>query len=551
MKKLNKEDLPKLKEFSNKAQYNEYNSNVVTMVMWDHVYEIFYELHENFALILVNYHHRFGWLMPLCDEKYLTEAFIEMNRYSCEHNIPYEIHGMNQKLKDYCESHGLSFVYHNDIDAQDYIYDIETQRSLSGKKMQKRRNHFNAFMKEYKDRFVYRPLRKEDQNMIFAFLEKWKNNHADPEAIEREMKGIKKLFEWYDECEIKGGCIYIDDELKAFSMYSELSENMIQMHVEKADHTIRGLYVAILKYTLMNCDPKYIYLNREDDLGLESLRKAKTDMHPIYKIKKYLAYQGEVNIVQANDDHYAQIKKLWSESFPDEDEASTEFYFSHLYRPENTWLVVHEFKVLCMLQIREMQIFKDGKIQNTAFIVGVATDPYYQGCGYMKMLMNHILNESKFSFLLIQAYNWELYKPFGFKETYTHFFSHFVRQGEFNGQLCYDSAHLLKLYEGFTKNKDGWRIRDSAYYDDYLIPYKKMDSEIYANDKAYIIVNKEHSYVSECIYTDKQALISLLNRFEEIDVCADIAFGTYEIRNSMMVKGDFKKNDHLFISENL
>ena len=137
MKKLNKEDLPKLKEFSKKAQYNEYNSNVVTMVMWDHVYEIFYELHENFALILVNYHHRFGWLMPLCDEKYLTEAFIEMNRYSCEHHIPYEIHGMNQKLKDYCESHGLSFVYHNDIDAQDYIYDIEMQRSLSGKKCRK------------------------------------------------------------------------------------------------------------------------------------------------------------------------------------------------------------------------------------------------------------------------------------------------------------------------------------------------------------------------------------------------------------------------------
>ena len=46
MKKLNKEDLPKLKEFSKKAQYNEYNSNVVTMVMWDHVYEIFYELHH-------------------------------------------------------------------------------------------------------------------------------------------------------------------------------------------------------------------------------------------------------------------------------------------------------------------------------------------------------------------------------------------------------------------------------------------------------------------------------------------------------------------------
>ena len=201
--------------------------------------------------------------------------------------------------------------------------------------------------------------------------------------------------------------------------------------------------------------------------------------------------------------------------------------------------------------MREMTIFKDGHIQNTALIVGVATDPYYQGCGYMRMLMNHVLDESTFPFLLIQAYNWELYKPFGFEEAYLHFFSHFVRQGEANGELCYDSIHLLKLYEQFTKNKDGWRIRNIDYYENYLIPYKSMDSEIYANDQAYIIVNKEHSLVSECIYTDKEALISLLNRFEEIDVCADIAFGAYELRNSMMVRGSFERNEKLFISENL
>lgn len=551
MKKLDKEALPKLKEFSHLAQYNEYNSNVVTMVMWDHQYEVFYELHEYFALILVNYHHRYGWLMPLCEEKYLKEAFSEMENYSKKHHLAYEIHGMNQKLKTFCEQNDIHFVYHNDINAQDYVYDIEMQRSLSGKKMQKRRNHFNAFIKEYKDRFVYQPLRKEDREIVFEFLEIWKNNHADPKAIENEMIGIARLFDWFDELQLKGGCIYIDGKLTAFSIYSELSDTMIQMHVEKADHAIRGLYVAILKYTLMDCDEKYLYLNREDDLGLESLRKAKSDLHPIFKIKKYVAYQGETKIIKASDEYYDQIKKLWLDSFPDEDEASTDFYFTNLYKPENTSLLVHESKVICMLQIREMELFKDGKIQKSALIVGVATNPYYQGCGYMRQLMDHVLEQSQYPFICIQAYNWELYQSFGFSTAYTHIYSHFVRLGEAEGKLCKDSLHLLNLYQQYTQNKDGYRIRDLSYYENYLLPYKQMDSEIWANEKAYLIVNQEHTLVSECIYTDKQALISLLNHFEEINVCSDIDFGNGIIRNSMMVKGDFERNASLFISENL
>ena len=97
MKKLNKEDLPKLKEFSKKAQYNEYNSNVVTMVMWDHVYEIFYELHENFALILVNYHHRFDFYQYYPSlAKHLFEKYqLPMRLEKDYHEYPYE-YAINQ-----------------------------------------------------------------------------------------------------------------------------------------------------------------------------------------------------------------------------------------------------------------------------------------------------------------------------------------------------------------------------------------------------------------------------------------------------------------------
>lgn len=549
MKKLSKDGINEIKKFSKLANYNEYNSNVVTMFMWDHKYEVFYETHEHFVLILVNYHHRFGWLMPLCEEKYLNDAFKAMGDYSKKHHIAYEIHGMNQQLKHYCETNNIHFIYHNDVDAQDYVYDIEMQKTLNGKKMQKRRNHFNAFIKEYEHRFMYTNLTKDKESEIFEFLNKWKNEHIDPASIENEMIGIKRLFDLFDELNLHGGCLYIDGQLKAFSIYSELSQNTIQMHVEKADHKIRGLYVAILKYTLMHCDKKYKYLNREDDLGLASLRKAKSDLHPIYKIKKYIAFQGDTHIQKATCKHTDQIKKLWIESFKDEDEQSSAFFFDYLYHPEDAYLLMHESKVICMLQTRKMKIHKDGIDQDTFFIIGVATNPYYQSCGYMKQLMNYVLSQISSPFVCIQAYDWDLYKPFGFSETYMTYLSDFEKQGNSNGFICDDASFLLNLYQQFTQHKDGYRVRDLAYYQNYLIPYKKLDSEIIANEHAYIIVNKEHTFVSECIYTDKTALIQLLNRFSHIKVMADIPFDHDEIRNSMMVLGHFNRNDSLFINE--
>lgn len=551
MKKLDIEGIAQIQSFAAMANYEEYNSNIVTMFMWDHVYEVFYEVHEHFILILVNYHHRYGWMMPLCDEKYLKEAFNEMDAYSKSHHLAYEIHGMNQRLKDYCEENKIPFVYHNDINAQDYVYDIEMQRSLSGKKMQKRRNHFNAFLKEYENRFEYEDLKKSDEEEIFTFLEDWKSHHSDPVSIENEMIGIRRLFELYDELHIMGGLIRIDGKIKAFCMLSSLSERMIQMHVEKADPTIRGLYVAILKYALMHIDPKYTLLNREDDLGLESLRTAKSNLHPIYKIKKYLAYQGSTHIEKAKQEHLPQIQKLWHESFPDENKTTTAFFFEHLYHPNNTYLLMHDAKILCMMQMRTLTIMKDLQKVECGFIVGVATNPYYQGCGYMKQLMHYVLENSSFPFVCIQAYNWDLYRPFGFSEAYTCLLSHFIKQGESHGERCDDAKHLLHLYESFVKNKDGYCIRDIDYYENYLIPYTKLDSEIWANEHAYIIVNKEHTLVSECIYEDQDSLIDLLNIFEEIDVKADIPLGEHQIINSMMVRGDFNRTSSLFISETL
>ena len=550
MRKLTLENYSKLNYLSKLANYEEYNSNIVTMLMWNHYYEIYYKLFENYALIFVQYPNSKAWLMPLCDKQYLKEAFEAMKQYSIDHHFDFIVHGMTQDIKEYCESNGIPFVYEQDVDAQDYVYDIEMHKTLSGKKMQKRRNHFNAFMKEYEQRYFYRALNKEDKESVLFFLDEWMQSSEYKDSIEIEKTGISYLFDVFEELDLKGGCIFVDGKLKGFNIYSGLSDRMLQMHVEKVDKSIRGLSCALLKFTLQDCGD-YTLMNREDDMGLEHLRKAKKDMNPIYKIKKYTAIYGNTEIVTAKDDDLPKIKKLWLDSFEDEDEHSASFYFDHLYHKENTYLLKSNHTILSMLQIRYMDIMKDHHKMNVGLIFGVATNQKYQGCGYMKMLLNHVLEKYSKDFILIQAYNWDIYQSFGFKEAYTYKQSLFESRGEYNGKECYDSKHLLSIYNDFVMDKDGYRIRDEKYYDEFFIPYYKPYYEIIANEDAYIVVDKEYSYVFECIYRNEDALISLLNRFEKIVVNGNLSFGEYKTCHMLMARGLFNKNDSLFIHESI
>ena len=63
---------------------------------------------------------------------------------------------------------------------------------------------------------------------------------------------------------------------------------MCQENIEKADESIRGLYQAILREFLIHEFPDFQYVNREDDMGLEGLRKAKLSYKPEILLKKVL-----------------------------------------------------------------------------------------------------------------------------------------------------------------------------------------------------------------------------------------------------------------------
>lgn len=504
MQKLTIEDISKLRPFLEKANYNEYNSNVVTMMMWQFSYPTSYEIHEHFALVKWHYGNEQAWMMPLCEFKYRKEAMQYMREYSETHNELFVISSVTEEFKSWCQSeYENEYVYENYEDAQDYVYNLEPQLTLSGKKMQKRRNHYNAFIKEYENQFIYKDLYEIDNNEILSLIDSWNVLHDDSESLTSERKGTEFILENRDTLALLGGGIYINNELKAIIIASRLSKDTLEIHVEKAQKDIRGLYIAILKHFLMAQNKEFKFINREDDMGLETLRTAKMNMHPCHKIKKYGIMIRNTNIRKANNEDLEDIKQLWKDSFPEETLKTTEFFFDHLYHKEDFMVLTQDNEIVSMLQRRKMNIMLNDKAEEISFIVGVATKSYFYHNHFMKELLEDTLDELKKNekLTVLQAYNWDLYKPFGFEVT--HYLQKVRLNKNFDLPLTYtfkksqDAKQLLTIYNTYCKEKNGYRIRDIAYYEQFLLPYIQCE-----NGDAYIVYDQDKQPVGSLILYD-------------------------------------------------
>ena len=97
-----------------------------------------------------------------------------------------------------------------------------------------------------------------------------------------------------EELGLTGGAILLDGKIKAFTVGERLNDDMQLIHIEKADSEINGLFPMInQQYVLHECaDVQYI--NREEDMGVEGMRKAKRSYYPDFMVKKYFAAKGKV-----------------------------------------------------------------------------------------------------------------------------------------------------------------------------------------------------------------------------------------------------------------
>lgn len=180
-------------------------------------------------------------------------------------------------------------------DEDDYIYLREDLVKLSGRKLHQKKNHLNYFLKNYA--FTYEEATPEMVPEIMAYIES-KNEYKMGETpedwkeiLELETEAIRELLKFVGK-DLLTGVIRIDGKIEAVTVGEFAKTNShetVLVHVEKADDRFRGLYQAINNEFCKRLPEDTIYVNREEDMGLENLRQTKTSYKPVKMGEKYLA----------------------------------------------------------------------------------------------------------------------------------------------------------------------------------------------------------------------------------------------------------------------
>ena len=167
-------------------------------------------------------------------------------------------------------------------DFSDYIYSSENLINLSGKKFHKKKNLINKFMREYENRFEYRDITSNDRNVILEFNKLWCENNAskDEEDMAAETRAIELAMDNFDALCLKGGMILVDNKIIAYTLGSEINKETFGIQIEKALSEYSGSYQMINNLFAKNNLHGYKYINREEDLGIEGLRRAKMSYNP-------------------------------------------------------------------------------------------------------------------------------------------------------------------------------------------------------------------------------------------------------------------------------
>ena len=166
--------------------------------------------------------------------------------------------------------------------------------SLSGKKLHGKRNHINKF-KENNPNWRYEPLSQENVSACVKMAEEWREKNLCDEKGEKHTEFCVTLraLDEYEQLGLKGGVLRIEDRVVAFTLGEELNRETFVVHIEKAMADIQGAYPMINQQFLVHEASQYKYVNREEDMGEEGLRKAKLSYYPVFLQEKGVVRKNE------------------------------------------------------------------------------------------------------------------------------------------------------------------------------------------------------------------------------------------------------------------
>lgn len=374
------------------------------LYMWQDMYNVELAYDEDTLYLRMMINGKKMYYPPITND--FKKAYNNLKKYCQKENEELVFTCVTEQNKKYLMNSD-SFIFEEVFNNEDYIYELEPLQSLKGKKYKQKRNMVNSFLSVYQNRYVIKDISDVSFDEINFFLQKWFLAHDELESKEEE-KAIFKAMNNRENLGITGFAIYIDDQLEGFSMGSYFNCEFI-VHFEKCNIDIHGLYQFVF-YTMCNL-VKAKFINREEDLGLSGLRKAKLSYNPIKLEPSYNAFLKsnlQIEIKYAQEANIDVIKKMWNEAF--ESKEFDEYFFNNIFDIKNVLTYQINEKILGMVQL----MFFDDWV----YLYGATTALPFRGNMIMEHLIKNILQEYK-NVVLIPASEdlFAYYSRFGFIKT--------------------------------------------------------------------------------------------------------------------------------------
>lgn len=286
-------------QLEDKELFNRYTKGLVfentelsftNLYIWRQGWQI--EICEHEGVLYISYRHPdtgcLGHMQPIVPagmpvRPAVETALADIRARACGMDIM----GVNDEFITRLRTEGTDgFIINEDRDLAEYVYLQSDLANLQGKKYHSKRNHLNKFLADVA--YTWQDLTPEMLPMCLSICRHWlEDREGDDDVDKCEYCAISEAVSNMRELDLTGALICVDGRPTAFTVGERFRPNMALIHLEKADPTVPGIYAFINQQFVFRNFRDMEFVNREEDMGIPGLRKAKESYYPDHMVNKY------------------------------------------------------------------------------------------------------------------------------------------------------------------------------------------------------------------------------------------------------------------------
>jgi hypothetical protein len=283
------EDRAVLHPLVSQIPYQLCNFTFTNMIIWGHLYSPAYSIIDGMLVIVSQPKEKLYFNFPFGQGE-AKPVIDKLMQYAKEKEVAFKMINITDEMKMLLEVYYPNqFSFSLSRDYSDYLYHTHNLISLQGRKYQPKRNHINKFKNLYK--YQYSPMCENDIAECLQMHQQWTILHCKKSnfTLDNEACATRKALQLFHKLELEGGVLRVEGKVIAFTLGQAINGTTFDICIEKALSDYEGAYPMINQQFLKHQLSGYTYVNREEDLGEEGLRKAKLSYHPFKLISKYKA----------------------------------------------------------------------------------------------------------------------------------------------------------------------------------------------------------------------------------------------------------------------